>query len=226
MNSEPVAGVSWHVIRKVMATVPVVASLLAGCGLAGAETARIPKGFLLTEVQASATRPPEMTEEDWWKVSDSTSRRLELNPCESRRTSRDGRVAMRTITHLTSGPSYDSEQLVLYRTAVAAHDAFRELRGEVRSCPGKGSPSSSKVGYFGRPLRVGDEAMSVGLYFMRDGRRRRDPGRLWAVARRGAAVFLYSSDEVPEDPASLVKRLAGQAGEMAAKVCGLPQVCG
>ncbi|MFC7382433.1 hypothetical protein ACFQSB_09490 [Sphaerisporangium rhizosphaerae] len=226
MNSQPVAGVSWHVTRRVMMTVPLVLSLLAGCGLAGAEATAIPKGFLLTESRATAPRPSGTTQEDWWKVGDSTSWRLELNPCEARRTSYDGRVAMRTITHLNSGPGYESEQLVLYRTAVSAHDAFRELRSEVRTCPRKGSPSSSKVDYGGRLLRLGDEAMMVGRYFMRDGTRRRGPGRLWIVARRGAALFLYTSDEVPEDPASLQNQLTGQAREMAVKVCGLPGVCG
>jgi hypothetical protein len=206
----------------VMTTVLVIGSVVGGTGVAHAGAAEIPKGFLLTEPAAAAG--PIMEDEEWWKISNSLSRQLELNPCRTKGKPRDGRVAMRTITYSSSAPSGSSEQLVLYRNTKAAQAAFRKLRADLTRCPKQATAkrSSSRYGYVGKPLRVGDEALSVAGYLYK-GKRERELGELGVVVRRGAALFLYTDIG---DGLRAGKKIVGQAKKMAKKVCDLPGVCG
>ncbi|MEU4578699.1 hypothetical protein [Nonomuraea sp. NPDC023979] len=204
-------------IRKAMVAALVVGSVLAGTGVADAEASRIPKNFLLSEKEARAPRDEADSIEYWWKISDKLSNRPLLAPCRGARTVRDGRVAMRTITHLTSAPSLDGEQLVLYRSAKAARAAFLGLRAEVKRCPGK------DLRLIARTVRIGDEGMFVGRYDYYKGKRDREPVSSWAVGRRGAALFVYSADQAyTTNPGKLV---TGRAKRMAKKVCELRNVC-
>lgn len=200
-----------------MAAALVVGSVLAGTGVAEAEASRIPKNFLLTEKEARAPRDETDSIEYWWKISDKLYRRPLLAPCRKARDVRDGRVAMRTITHLTSGPSSGGEQLVLYRSAKAARAAFLGLRAEVKRCPGKDSR------LIARAVRIGDEGMFVGEYEYYKGKRYREPLDTWAVGRRGAALFVYNADlAYGTNPGKLA---TGRAKRMAKKVCELRNVC-
>ena len=205
-------------------TVLVIGLVLGGTGVAHADAAEIPKGFLLTE--PAATAGPTVEDEEWWKISNSLSRQLELNPCRTKGKTRDGRVAMRTITHSTSAPSGSSEQLVLYRNTKSAQAAFRKLRADLTRCAKQATAkrnTSSRFGYVGKPLRVGDEALSVAGYFYNKGKREREPGELGVVARRGTALFLYTDIG---NGLGAGKKIVGQAKKMAKKVCDLPGVCG
>ncbi|WP_326641459.1 hypothetical protein OG884_01850 [Streptosporangium sp. NBC_01755] len=207
-----------------MATVLVIGSLLGGTGVAHAGATEIPKGFLLTE--PAATAGPIMEDEEWWKISNSLSRQLELNPCRTKGKPRDGRVAMRTITYSNSAPSGSSEQLVLYRSTRPAQAAFRKLRTDLARCPrretAKGD-TGSRFGYVGKPLRVGDEALSVAGYFHKQGKREREPVEMGVVARRGAALFIYTDIG---NGLGAGKKIVNQAKKMTKKVCDLPGVCG
>ncbi|MEU4539248.1 hypothetical protein AB0G15_30775 [Streptosporangium sp. NPDC023825] len=197
--------------------------VLGGSCAAEAGSARIPKGFLLTEPTARAPLPPVAVGEEWWKISDSTSRQLELNPCGTKGRARDGRVAMRTITHLTSGPSYGSEQLALYPSARSAHAAFLKLRTDMKRCVKQETATRPGRVHVGEALRAGDEAMIVGSHSSRKGKRDREPSSLWGVGRRGAALFLYTQDIAGR---GVEGRIAGQVKRMAKKVCALRGVCG
>ena len=86
-----------------MATMVTICLLLGGTGAclilgetgaAEVGSTRIPKGFLLTEPVARAPLPPVAVGEEWWKISDSTSRQLELNPCGTKGKPRDGRFTI------------------------------------------------------------------------------------------------------------------------------------
>ncbi|GAA4231743.1 hypothetical protein FHR32_004127 [Streptosporangium album] len=207
-----------------MATALVIGSVLGGTGVAHAGTAEIPKGFLLTERAAAAG--PVMEDEEWWKISNSLSRQLELNPCDTKGKPRDGRVAMRTITYSSSAPSGSSEQLVLYRNTESAQAAFRKLRADLTRCPKQATTkrsTSSRFGYVGKPLRVGDEALSVAGYSYKKGKREGEAAEMGVVARRGTALILYTDagNGLRES-----KKIVGQAKKMAKKVCDLPGVCG
>jgi hypothetical protein len=176
--------------------------------LAPAST-QIPKNFLLTEKEART--PPSGGEEGevWWKISDSRTRGLELNPCGSEVNSK-GRTAMRTITVLTSGPSTAAEQLVLHGSVASANAAFERLRADLKRCAVKNGERQ----YVVKKLTVGNEAVWVsGL------------GGWYTVARRGSALMLYTGDEGYYLPEIAKSRLVGQAKKMAAKVCTLPKVC-
>lgn len=203
----------------------VVGSVLAGTGAAHASTAEIPKGFLLTEAKARKGVDPAFKDEESWTISNNPSRRLELNPCRTKGKPRDGRVAMRTITHSTSAPSFSSEQLVLYGNARSAKVAFAKLRADLKRCP------LSTYRYSGKPLRVKDEAMSVTGYYHEKGKIDRSMSPvMWGVARRGSALFLYVNDGVDGvtygmNERGRLKVLADQAQKMAKKVCDLPGVC-
>ncbi|MEV4841246.1 hypothetical protein AB0K05_42575 [Nonomuraea sp. NPDC049486] len=209
-------------IKKTMAVALVIGSTLAGTSAVHATATKIPKNFLLTE--RTAAEGSVVEDEEWWKISDSLSRQLAFNPCRSKRKSRDGRVAMRTITHLTSAPSSAGEQLVLYRNARAAQAAFRKLRADLARCSKPAVVKRDRFGYVGRPLRVGDEALSVAGYdYDAKGRRLSPSDDLAVVGRRGAALFLYTANARGR---GANKEITGQAGKMAKKVCGLPGVCG
>ncbi|MEU8036901.1 hypothetical protein [Streptosporangium sp. NPDC049078] len=207
-----------------MATVLVIGSLAGGTGVAHAGATEIPKGFLLTERAAAAG--PIVEDEEWWEISNSLSRQLALNPCRTKAKPRDGRVAMRTITYSTSAPSGSGEQLVLYRSAKSAQAAFRKLRADLARCPRQAAAkgdTGSRFGYVGKPLRVGDEALSVSGHFYKRGKRDREPAELEVVARRGAALFVYS--DVGNGLAA-GRKIVTQAKRMTKKVCDLPGVCG
>lgn len=218
------SSISLVVIKQAMATALVIGSMLGGTGMARADTAEIPKRFLLTERAAIAG--PLMEDEEWWEISTSLSRQLELNPCRRKGKPRDGRVAMRTITYSNSAPSGSSEQLVLYGNTKSAHAALRKLRTDLTRCPKqampKGSPGS-RFGYVGKPLRVADEALFVAGYFYNKGKREPDPSELVVVARRGTALFLYTDIG---NGLEAGKKIVGQAKKMAKKVCDLSRVCG
>ncbi|WP_440082241.1 hypothetical protein [Streptosporangium sp. LJ11] len=223
---------SCPVINRAMVTMVTICLLLGGTGAclilgetgaAEVSPTRIPEGFLLTEPTARAPLPPVAVGEEWWKISDSTSRQFELNPCGTKGKSRDGRVAMRTITHLTSGPSYDSEQLALYPSAGSAHAAFLRLRTDMKRCARQETATRPGRVHVGRTLHAGDEAMIVGSHFSRKGKRDREPSSLWGVGRRGAALFLYTHDIAGR---GVSEKIAGQVRKMAEKVCALRGVCG
>ncbi|MDA0635749.1 hypothetical protein OUY22_20205 [Nonomuraea sp. MCN248] len=81
-----------------------------------------------------------------------------------------------------------------------------------------------RFGYVGKPLRLGDEALSVtGHDYDAAGRRLSPTDDLAVVGRRGAALFLYTSNAMGR---GAKKKITRQAGTMAKKVCGLPGVCG
>ncbi|MER5622615.1 hypothetical protein ABT061_16375 [Streptosporangium sp. NPDC002544] len=207
-----------------MATVLVIGSLLGGTGVARAGAAEIPKGFLLTE--PAATAGPIVEDEEWWKISNSLSRQFELNPCGTKGKPRDGRAAMRTITYSNSAPSGSSEQLVLYRSTRSAQAAFRKLRADLARCPRRATAkgdTGSGFGYVGKPLRVGDEALSVSGHLYKQGKREREPAELGIVARRGAALFFYTDIG---NGLGAGKKIVNQAKKMTKKVCDLPGVCG
>ncbi|MFF5245047.1 hypothetical protein ACFY3V_12285 [Streptosporangium sp. NPDC000095] len=205
-----------------MATVLVIGSLMGGTSAAHAGTTEIPKGFLLTERAAAAG--PVIADEEWWEISNSLSRQLALNPCRTKAKPRDGRVAMRTITYSTSAPSGSGEQLVLYRSTRSAQAAFRKLRADLARCPRRATTKSgSGFGYVGKPLRVGDEALSVAGHFHKRGKRDREPAELGVVARRGAALFVYTD---VGNGLGAGRKIVNQAKKMTKKVCGLPRVCG
>ncbi|MGN9787260.1 hypothetical protein ACTMTF_37965 [Nonomuraea sp. ZG12] len=203
----------------------VIGSVLAGTSAAHATTAtatKIPEHFLLTE--RAAAEGSVVMDEEWWEISDNLSRRLEFNPCRSKGKPRDGRVAMRTITYLTSAPSGVSEQLVLYRDARSAQAAFRKLRADLARCSKPAVAERDRFGYVGKPSRVGDEARSVAGYdYDAHGRRLAQSDDLAVVGRRGAALFLYTANARGR---GAKKEITGQARKMAKKVCGLPKVCG
>ncbi len=211
-----------------MATALVIGSILGGTGVAHAGATEIPKGFLLTEAKARKGVDPDFKDEEWWTVSDNPSRRLELNPCRTKGKPRDGRVAMRTITHGTSAPSFSSEQLVLYGNTKSAKAAFAKLQADLKRCP------RATYWYFGKPLSVGDQAMSVAGYSYKKRKIDRSISPvMWAVARRGSALFFYTDfdDHANRHGVALNERgrrkvLADQAKNMAKKVCDLPVGCG
>ncbi|MER7362927.1 hypothetical protein [Nonomuraea wenchangensis] len=209
-------------IRKTMIVALALGSVLAGTSAAHAATPRIPKNFLLTE--RAAAKGAVVEGEEWWEISDSLSRQLEFNPCRSKAKPRDGRVAMRTITFTTSAPSGTSEQLVLYRNAAAAQSAFRKLRADLARCSKPAVVKRDRSGYVGKPLQVGDEALSVtGYEYAANGRRLSQSDDLAVVGRQGAALFLYTAIA---RGSGAKKEITGQARKMARKVCGLPGVCG
>ncbi|MEU6727327.1 hypothetical protein ABZ917_26805 [Nonomuraea wenchangensis] len=209
-------------IGKMMTVALALGSVLAGTSTAHATATRIPRNFLLTE--PAAAKGPVVEDEEWWKISDSLSRQLEFNPCRSKGKPRDGRVAMRTITYTSSAPSGSSEQLVLYRNAGAAQAAFRKLRADLARCSKPAVVKRDRSGYVGRPLRVGDEALSVtGYEYAASGRRLSESDDLAVIGRRGAALFLYTAIA---QGSGAKKEITGQARKMATKVCSLPGVCG
>src|SRR5437868_6650473 len=174
----------------------------------------IPKGFLLTEADATAPQSADDRNEMWWKVGNRLSQPLEVNPCGSK-TYKDGRTSMRTISLNTSAPSSSSEQLVLYRSADAAKTALAKIRSDVRRC----AKGKNGYRYTYKPLRVGDEAVWV-KYSKQQGKSELH-GSFAAVARRGKALILYTRDGGGYVSGSLT----GPAKTMAKKVCGLPRVC-
>ncbi|MDP4506569.1 hypothetical protein [Nonomuraea turcica] len=193
--------------------------------MAQASTNGISKGFLLTESAAAAG--PVMEDEESWKISNNLSRQLELNPCGRKTKPRDGRVAMRTITYESSAPSSSSEQLVLYRNTKSAQAAFRKLQRDLAKCRMQAVSVKHHghpwYGYIGKPLRAGDEGLSVASYYYNKKRKRVGEALdLTVVARRGAALFFYTD---AGNGLRERKKIVSQAKKMATKVCDLPGVC-
>ncbi|MFG6196279.1 hypothetical protein [Nonomuraea sp. JJY05] len=189
--------------------------------LSPAAVTEIPKNFLLTESEARKPQPANVASEQGYKISDKLTGPLELNPCWHRNAVDRGRVAARTITLWTSAPSSSSEQLVLYKSPRAAHAALTRLRTEVKRCARKGDPSSPELGIRWRTskVKVGDEAMGMGLETLQDGSVNDTISGV--VARRGSALMIYTTTLGGYEPGGLTKA----ARKMATKVCKLPGVC-
>lgn len=160
----------------------------------------IPKDFLLFE---KAARQVD-NEESWSKISDSLSKQLLIKPCKGKRSTADGREAMRTVVIDTSAPSFSAEQLVIYRSPGTAQKAFKRLRAEILRC--------HQNRYTIKPSRVGDQAFAVTAtakygYDVHG-----------FVTRRGRALIIFDGN----DGFNPKKR----AITMSKKVCDLPEVCG
>ncbi|GAB2488713.1 hypothetical protein GCM10027187_64910 [Streptosporangium sandarakinum] len=219
-----------------IATAVMVASAAGAAGTAQAETVKIPKGFLLTEAEATKPLTEDQAAEEWWTVSDKLTKPLGLNPCRSKEKPRDGRIAMRTIIGGTSAPSYVTEQLVLYPSAKNAGAAFRKLRADVEKCAKVKAPQTATAAggfhrYTGKKVNIADEALLVkGSSYERGteepfkGKLYISGGERYVVACRGSALVLYTADSywAGEDT---TKILTNRAKKMAKKVCGLPGVC-
>ncbi|MGN9839243.1 hypothetical protein ACTMTI_14085 [Nonomuraea sp. H19] len=214
----------------------VAASAVGAASTARAETVKIPKGFLLTEAEATKPLTEDQAAEEWWTVSDKLTKQLELNPCRSKGKPRDGRIAMRTIIGKTSAPSYVTEQLVLYPSAKNAGAAFRKLRAEVKRCAKAKAPKTATVAgsfhrYTSKKVNIADEALLIkGSSYERGteepvkGELYISSGERYVVVRRGSALALYTADSywAGEDT---TKTLTNRAKKMAGKVCDLPGVC-
>lgn len=189
--------------------------------LSPATVTEIPKNFLLTERDARRHLDPYEADEQGYEISDKLTKPLELNPCGHRRAVDRGRVAARTITHWTSGPSASSEQLVIYKSPRDAHSALTRLRAEVKRCARKGDPSAPelKIRWRTSKAKAGDEATGMGYQAWQDGGANQTISGI--AARRGSALMIYMTDEGIYDPGRLTKN----AGKMAVKVCRLPGVC-
>ncbi|MFF5206371.1 hypothetical protein [Streptosporangium sp. NPDC000396] len=221
---------------SVVATAAIVTSAVGAAGTAQAETVKIPKGFLLTEAEATKPLTDDQAAEEWWTVSDKLARPLELNPCGSKKKPHDGRIAMRTIIGKTTGPSYVSEQVVLYPSVKNAGAVFRKLRADVKRCAKAKAPQAATVAgdfhrYIGKKARIGDEALlAEGNSYERGqeeplkGELYSPSGERYVVARRGSALILYTADSnwAGEDTSRI---LIGRAKKMAKKICDLPGVC-
>jgi hypothetical protein len=213
----------------VIATAVMVASAVGAAGTAQAETVKIPKGFLLTEAEATKPLTEDQAAEEWWTVSDKLTKPLELNPCRSKEKPRDGRIAMRIIIKGTSAPSYVTEQLVLYPSAKNAGAAFRKLRADVEKCAKAKAPQTATVAgnfhrYTSKKVNIADEALLVKGSSYERGTEEPLKGELYVVVRRGSALVLYTADSywAGEDT---TKILTNRAKKMAKKVCDLPGVC-
>lgn len=199
--------------------ISVALSLLLA--LSPATATEIPKNFLLTERDARRPLTPEQASEQGYQLSDKLTGPLELNPCGHRRAVDRDRVAARTITLWTSGPSNSSEQLVIYKSPRAAHSALIRLRAEVKRCARKGDPSAPelKIQWRTSKAKAGDEAIGMGYQTWQDGSLNQTITGI--VARRGSALMIYTTDEGAYGPGQLTK----DARKMAAKTCKLPGVC-
>ncbi|MBO3749793.1 sensor domain-containing protein [Streptosporangiaceae bacterium NEAU-GS5] len=199
--------------------ISVTLSLLLA--LSPAATTEIPKNFLLTEREARKPLAPNIAEEEGYEISDKLSIPLEVNPCNHPRGIDRGRVAARTIGYWSSAPSGSSEQLVVYKSARAAHAAFAQLRAEVKRCAHKQDPAQPELTLRWRTskAKAGDEALGMG-YEVWQGPHLNDTVT-GVVARRGRALMIYTTDEGDYYPGGLTKA----AKKMAAKVCKLPGVC-
>ncbi|MGP3920640.1 hypothetical protein [Nonomuraea sp. 10N515B] len=196
-------------------------TLCLALALSPATVTEIPKNFLLMERDARRPLSPEQANEMGYKISGKLTRPLELNPCRHRRAVDGGRLAARTITLWTSGPSSSSEQLVVYKSPRAAHAALTRLRAEVTRCARKGNPSVPKLSIRWRTskAKAGDEALGMGYQTWQDGSV--NVTITGIVARRGSALMIYTTDEGAYNPGGLTKK----ARKMATKVCTLPGVC-
>ncbi|GAA4234122.1 hypothetical protein FHR32_002793 [Streptosporangium album] len=193
----------------------------------------IPKNFLLSEKAARAPQSEVEKAEVWWKISDKLNKPLELNPCGRKRATTADRSVARTIVHTTSGPSYDSEQLVIYRNAKAAKTAMRKLLADARRCGAKpdGKPYSwandGKTQWVVNRTRLANEAALMRIMMYDKLNKEWSPLLSGLVARKGSALMIYSgdSDSFGYSQKRAIKTLRHTAAKMAAKVCTLPGVC-
>lgn len=181
----------------------------------------IPRNFLLTERDARRHLSPEEAAELGYEISDKLTKPLELNPCVHRSSVDRDRVAARTISHWTSGPSGSSEQLVIYKSSRAAHAAFTLLRAEAKKCARKSIPSAPelKIQWRTSKAKVGSEAVGMGYQTRQDGSVNETISGL--IARKGRALMIYTTTEGEYEPGRMTK----DAKKMAAKVCKLRGVC-
>ncbi|WP_147945176.1 hypothetical protein [Microbispora sp. CSR-4] len=177
-------------------------------------TAKLPRGFLLNEAKLNGPRRPW----EHLKLSNSLKKPLEVNPC-GRRTARDGRSASRTFTYLAE-TVYRSEQVVLYPSARAAKAAMRSVRADLAEC-GSGGRGHERYSYRWKSTGVGDEALRIGGFFFENRSRS-------VVVRQGSAIAVYVRTGLVTKslPISQFRPLIKDARTMAAKLCGLPGVCG
>jgi hypothetical protein len=177
-------------------------------------TAKLPRGFLLNEPKMNGPRRPW----EHLKLSNSLKKPLEVNPC-GRRTARDGRSASRTFTYLAE-TVYRSEQVVLYPSARAAKAAMRSVRADLAEC-GSGGRGHERYSYRWKSTGVGDEALRIGGFFFENRSRS-------VVVRQGSAIAVYVRTGLVTKslPISQFRPLIKDARTMAAKLCGLPGVCG
>jgi len=190
------------------------AQVTAGVASAVQATAKLPRGFLLNEAKLNGPRRPW----EHLKLSNSLKKPLEVNPC-GRRTARDGRSASRTFTYLAE-TVYRSEQVVLYPSARAAKAAMRSVRADLAEC-GSGGRGHERYSYRWKSTGVGDEALRIGGFFFENRSRS-------VVVRQGSAIAVYVRTGLVTKslPISQFRPLIKDARTMAAKLCGLPGVCG
>ncbi|WP_169951970.1 hypothetical protein [Microbispora sp. H11081] len=174
----------------------------------------LPKGFLLNEAKVNGPRRPW----EHLKLTDSLKKPLEVNPC-GRRAARDGRSASRTFTYLAE-TVYRSEQVVLYPSERAAKAAMRSVRADLAEC-GSGGRGHDRYSYRWKSTGIGDEAIRIGGFFFENRSRT-------VIVRRGSAVAVYVRTGLVTKslPVSQFRPLIKDARTMAAKLCGLPGVCG
>ncbi|MEU8173001.1 hypothetical protein AB0C14_08995 [Microbispora hainanensis] len=194
---------------------PAAQATRAAAGVASAaQTAKLPKGFLLNEAKMDGPRRP-------WerlKLSNSLKKPLEVNPC-GHRTARDGRGASRTFTYLAE-TVYRSEQVVLYPSERAAKAAMRSVRADLARC-GSGGRGHERYSYRWKSTGIGDEALRIGGFFFENRSRS-------VVVRRGSAIAVYVRTGLVTKslPVSQFGPLIKDARTMTAKLCRLPGVCG
>ncbi|WP_049567270.1 sensor domain-containing protein [Nonomuraea sp. SBT364] len=170
----------------------------------------IPGGFMLYEKDAAKSDPnPEHS----WQVSGRTSARLVVNPCQKATLGRAGRTAAKTLIY-TAVPDYSkSEQVILYSSRSAAKKAVRDLRAAVRAC------GSADYRYSYRPVRLGDEAVSVtGQAYQ--SKKPAIGGERAVVTRRANALIVYTvSGEWGKPAAADFKQQSKDTKRMLSKIC-------
>ncbi|MFO7249597.1 MAG: hypothetical protein DIU60_002445 [Actinomycetes bacterium] len=186
----------------------------AQAGTAQAAAFRIPKNFLLHEAEyRKAKKPAKAT------FSDSRTRLRLIYPCAKGRA--DGkRVAARTIRLRVNETDWSAEQLIVYRSKREAKKGFAALRTDLARCGKGGKTVFERYRYRWKPVRIGDEALLVGLDEFED-------AHVYAAARRGRAIFIYAHTG-GWDARFRAKHFGAverDARRMARKVCSLPGVC-
>ncbi|GGM95665.1 hypothetical protein GCM10010106_50680 [Thermopolyspora flexuosa] len=202
---------------------------LAGLGLAQAATAqaaaapqqataeatafRIPKNFLLHEAEFRKAKKPKET-----SFSDRRTETRQIDPCGRKRTADGKRVAARTIS-LLDETELSAEQLIVYSSKREAKKGFAALRADLARCA-KSGKGFDRYEYAAKPVRIGDEALLVGLRTFED-------SYVHAAVRKGRAIFIYErsggwNTKFRSKDFGAVER---DARRMARKVCSLPGVC-
>ncbi|GII05098.1 hypothetical protein [Planobispora takensis] len=191
-----------------------------GQGVSGA-AGKLPRDFLLYEAQAR--KPVKYPEEEEWTISNRRTENFTLNPCGLRSSVGSGRVSARTITY--SAPEFHkSEQLVVFRSAGAAHKAFAGLLAQVAKCDRIDTLPVFKVK--AHALDAGDEAARVSAQAYGPDGAPAIGGQRTVVVRKGRALAIYvRAGEYSKVRTSDFRVQAKDARKMAAKVCTLRGVC-